>query len=260
MTGLTNPRACCLMWVSRMPSKGIVLYGAGVLLAKIDVKNAYRNIPIHPDDRWLMELRWEGSLFIDTALPFGLRSAPKIFTAEADAVEESAQFIIHYLNDFLVMGPPASTDCAAARSKLLSIFDRLSLPVAEEKLEGTITVLDFLGFTLDTTTFEVRLSATKLAELQVLRATSRRRSIPLDLLELLVGRQLDWTSPAWSQLFARSFLRETPCQPERTTSQQPGATSPSATNSVSIPHSQSQRRVLWPLWLSSTGRGSQAVR
>ena len=79
--------------------------------------------------------------------------------------------------------------------------------------------------------------------LQVPGAASRRRSIPPDLLDLLVGRQPDWTSPAWSQLFARSFLRELPRQPERTTSQEPGATSPSATCSVSIPHSRSQRRV-----------------
>ena len=48
---------------------------------------------------------------MDTALPFGLRSAPKIFTAVADAVEwiakqEGVGFVIHYLDDFLVVGPP----------------------------------------------------------------------------------------------------------------------------------------------------------
>ena len=418
-----------------------------------------------------MGLRWEGSLFIDTALPFGLRSAPKIFTAVADAVEwiaksEGAQFVIHYLDDFLVMGPPASINCAAARAKLLSIFDRLGLPAAEEKLEGPTTALDFLGFTLDTIAFEVRLPATKLAELRVLLqqwqgrkactrrelesitgklahaakvvrpgktfmgrmfkllggvrqahhrvrlnlsfrsdlqwwncfisswngvslirplassqthvwtdasglfgcgafvpssqewcqlqwpdsyppewvqlkdesialkellpivlacavwgrdwenqavsvhcdnlgvvslvnsgysrvpqimhllrclffirarfhldvwaihvpgvqnsladalsrnnlhlfllqvpgASSRRRSIPPELLELLGGRQPDWTSPAWSQLFAHSFPPEWTHQPERPTSQVPGATSPSATSSASTPRSRSQRR------------------
>ena len=29
---------------------------------------------------------WKGKLFVDGALPFGLRSAPKIFTALADAL------------------------------------------------------------------------------------------------------------------------------------------------------------------------------
>ena len=60
--------------------------GAGALLAKVDIKHAYWNIPIHPDDRWLFGMVGEDALFIDIALPFGLRSAPKIFNAVADAV------------------------------------------------------------------------------------------------------------------------------------------------------------------------------
>ena len=68
-------------------TQGIVNYGTGALLIKIDIRNAYRVVPVHPDDRWLMGMLWEGSLFIDTALPFGLRSAHKIFTALADAAE-----------------------------------------------------------------------------------------------------------------------------------------------------------------------------
>ena len=32
----------------------IIGHGKGALLAKVDVKSAYRNIPVHPDDRWLM--------------------------------------------------------------------------------------------------------------------------------------------------------------------------------------------------------------
>ena len=48
---------------------------------------------------------WDGALFIDTALPFGLRSAPKIFNAMADAVEwmvrqAGISLVFHYLDDF----------------------------------------------------------------------------------------------------------------------------------------------------------------
>lgn len=32
-------------------------------------------------------MEFEGSVYIDTTLPFGLRSAPKLFTALADALE-----------------------------------------------------------------------------------------------------------------------------------------------------------------------------
>ena len=44
-------------------------------MAKVDVKSVYRNVPIHPHDRWLMGVLWEGNLYIATALPFGLRSS-----------------------------------------------------------------------------------------------------------------------------------------------------------------------------------------
>ena len=49
-----------------------------------------------------------GWVFVNTALPFGLRSAPKIFTAIADTAEwivkqQGVEFVIHYLHDFLVV-------------------------------------------------------------------------------------------------------------------------------------------------------------
>ena len=65
----------------------ILTLGKGALLAKVDIKHAYRNIPIHQLDRHLLGMQWEGNLYIDTVLPFGLRSAPKIFTAMADMAE-----------------------------------------------------------------------------------------------------------------------------------------------------------------------------
>ncbi len=114
-------------------------FGQGSLLEKVDVKSAYRNVPVRPDDRWLMGMLWDGALFIDATLPFGLWSAPKIFTAIADAVEwiareQGVRFAIHYLDDFLVLGPPESQECAKALSTLLEVFHRLGLPVATNKL------------------------------------------------------------------------------------------------------------------------------
>ena len=45
--------------------------GLGAHLAKIDIQSAYRIIPVHPDDRWLLGMSWEGALYIDTVLSFG---------------------------------------------------------------------------------------------------------------------------------------------------------------------------------------------
>ena len=38
--------------------KVIVELGKGTLLAKVDIKSAYRNVPVHSSDRWLMGMRW----------------------------------------------------------------------------------------------------------------------------------------------------------------------------------------------------------
>ena len=74
-------------------------------MIKLDIRNAYRVILIHLDNRWLMGMIWEDSLFIDAALPFGLRSAPKIFTALANRAEwmvrqQGVEFVILYLDNF----------------------------------------------------------------------------------------------------------------------------------------------------------------
>ena len=61
--------------------------GQGALLAKVDIKSAYRMVPVHLEDRLLLGMSWNGALYVDAALPFGLRSAPKIFNAVADTVE-----------------------------------------------------------------------------------------------------------------------------------------------------------------------------
>ena len=61
--------------------------GPGALLAKIDMKSAYYIVEVHPEDRLLLGMSWNGGLYLDTVLPFGLRSAPIIFSALADALK-----------------------------------------------------------------------------------------------------------------------------------------------------------------------------
>ena len=31
-------------------------------MAKVDNKSAYRNVPVHPEDRWLMGMVWRDAL------------------------------------------------------------------------------------------------------------------------------------------------------------------------------------------------------
>ena len=62
----------------------IITLGQGALLAKINIKSAFR---LHPADHHLLSMEWQGAIYIDTCLPFGLRSAPKLFNVLADILE-----------------------------------------------------------------------------------------------------------------------------------------------------------------------------
>ena len=65
---------------------------------------------------------------MDRALPFGLRSALKLFTAVADVIAwgfhmAGIQDQIHYLDDFLFSDPLATVVAARALSVALRILD-----------------------------------------------------------------------------------------------------------------------------------------
>ena len=88
--------------------------GPGAQLAKLDLREAYRVVPVHPEDCPRLGMQWKGAIYLDATLPFGLRSAPKIFSALADGLlwilhSKVADLSLHYLDDFLIMGPPDSS-------------------------------------------------------------------------------------------------------------------------------------------------------
>lgn len=57
---------------------------------------------------------------------------------------------LHYLDDFLVLGPPGQPICEGALSTAVALCEELGFSVAEDKTEDPTTVLTFLGIELDT--------------------------------------------------------------------------------------------------------------
>ena len=186
---------CSLTYVTvDNAAKGITAYGRGALMIKVDIRSAYRVVPIHPDDRWLLGMMWEGSVFVDTALPFGLRSAPKIFSALADAAEwivrqQGVEFVMHYLDDFLVVTTANEFSGSHSLRLLLETFEQLGLPVAWDKLEGPSSCLTFLGFELDSVRNEIRLPREKLEDIRKeIQEWIGKKSCRKKELESLIGR------------------------------------------------------------------------
>ena len=147
--------------------EGIVQLGRGSLMAKFDVQNAYRIVPVHTEDRRLLGMKWRGSFYVNMVLPFGVSSAPYIFTCIADLVEWIAKrnydvtFLIHYLDDFHTLGPPGSSVCQHNLDRSTECFSKLGIPLHPDKQEGPSTYLTILGIELDLLTLQVRLPQDK---------------------------------------------------------------------------------------------------
>ncbi len=190
-----DPHLCSLSYASIDDAvRRVITFGKGTVLAKIDLESAYRIVPVHLDDRPLLGMVWKGQLFVDTALPFGLRSAPKLFTAVADGLlwvrlNQGIRSAIHYLDDYLIFGLPGSSECEQSLRIALELCTRLGVPVSTHKLEGPATSVTFLGIILDTNASELRLTEDKLTRLSALiREWKNKKSCKKRQLLSLIGQ------------------------------------------------------------------------
>ena len=81
-------------------------------------KNGHHiGLQVHLLEQYLLGMSWGQRTFGDTTLPFGLRSAPLVFSAVADALawimaQQGVTWLAHYVDDFITVGAPGSLQCS----------------------------------------------------------------------------------------------------------------------------------------------------
>ena len=142
----------------------------GDWLAKIDLKDAYFAIPIHPDHRCYLRFASKGSTYQFTCLPFGLSSAPWVFTKTLKPaialLRELGVRIIVYIDDMLLLAETRSSlrnHIAGTRY----ILECLGFTVNQDKsiMEPTQEI-EFLGITINTKQMIMCLPTEKLKKIQ----------------------------------------------------------------------------------------------
>ena len=98
----------------------------------------------------LLGTRWQGVTYIDTALPFGLHSTPKVFLAVADALLRAMQqngvtHGLHYLDEFLLVDEAGTSYNNSQLKIALHTWQTLGAPVFLDKIHKPSNVLPFLG-------------------------------------------------------------------------------------------------------------------
>lgn len=141
--------------------------GRGCFLAKTDIKNAFRIIPISPHDYSLLGMEWKGQFYYDKCMPMGCSSSCKTFELLSTALEWVArnnfniQHMIHLLDDFLIIAPTFDS-CKSQLSLFTKFCEFVGVPIAPEKTCGPSQVLAFAGIELDSVQYEARLPQDKL--------------------------------------------------------------------------------------------------
>ena len=171
----------------------IKLAGPGCFLAKTDVKNAFRIIPIRPSDHYLLGMKWRGLYYFDRCLPMGAASSCKTFEVFSTALQWIAQhkldidYILHLLDDFLLVSPSYDS-CQTQLHRFLAFCAFIGLPLAPEKTFGPSTTLSFAGIELDTIKLEARLPRDKLQKcVEFISEFLRRKKVTLREIQSLVG-------------------------------------------------------------------------
>ena len=167
--------------------------GRGCALAKTDIQNAFRLIPVSPSDYNLLGIRWQNQFYFDKNLAMGLSSSCKIFECFSSALEWIARSkmgipgILHLLDDFLSINHSLSS-CGKNLQTFLQSCNDIGVPMAPEKTVGASCVMSFAGFELDTLKMETRLPSDKLIKCRsLIQDFLRRKKMSLKELQSLIG-------------------------------------------------------------------------
>ena len=119
--------------------------GQGALISKEDLKDAYKQLRLQPDDWKYTGVCYEGFYYFSAFPVFGATSSPGNFERFSSLVEWGARRhdvgdIIHYLDDFLLISDPINLKLAKARLvRFRKFMADLGWTLKSEKAESLTT-------------------------------------------------------------------------------------------------------------------------
>ena len=143
------------------------------LMSKVDIKHAFRVLPVRPEDWKLLGHFWKHCYFIDTRLPFRLRSSPAIFNRFANLTCWVTQHIfhlrslVHYADDYFLVSSQEEGLASQEIRRLCQAFLEMSIPLAEDKMVAPVKVI-YLGIEMDSANLTISVPADKYNELMLL--------------------------------------------------------------------------------------------
>ena len=136
----------------------------------IDLKDAYFTIPIHPHHYKYLRFEWNSTLFEFICLPFGLSSAPRVFTKVlkpfVGSIRNKGIRLVIYLDDMAIIS--SSRELSSQEGAIVvQILESLGFIINREKsvLIPSQKIV-FLGYVIDSLAMTVSLPEEKLNKLK----------------------------------------------------------------------------------------------
>ena len=163
-------------------------------MAKTDIKDAFRIIPIHPDDYKLLGFSWQGAFYHDKCLPMGASSSCQIFESLSQSLQWAmyskfnAAGMSHMLDDFFFIGPKHSQKCLHDLNQFIFMCEDSGLPIKMEKTQLPTTGITIYGIEVDSNAMICRLPDQKLVKIRLkLQEVKQRKKVTLKVLQSLIG-------------------------------------------------------------------------
>jgi hypothetical protein len=135
----------------------------------VDLCDAYFSVPIHIDYQKFLKFEWNNVLWKFVCLPFGLSSAPKVFTKILKPVyawlRQQGVRCAYYIDDSLNMNQTAEV-CGQNTDLICNTLTSLGFSINKKKSQFLPTQrIVFFGFLLDSVEFKVFLTEDKICKI-----------------------------------------------------------------------------------------------
>ena len=132
--------------------------GNNAFMAKVDLSDAYRMVPIKHSDWRFLGMVVGNEIFIDRCLPMGAASSCHTFQSISNALSWIVSTtspvglqVFNYIDDFFLLGH-SEEECPAGLNYLLAIFKELGVPVSPTKTISPTQSIIFLGIGVNAAT------------------------------------------------------------------------------------------------------------
>ena len=105
-------------------------------MIKMDLKDAYFSIPIHQEHRQWLHFQWQQQVYQFQCLPFGLSSAPQVFTKVTRPIvawlRQLGIRMVAYIDNFLLLAH-TKEEAHLKAQLMVTIFQALGVSINTKK-------------------------------------------------------------------------------------------------------------------------------